>query len=65
MGKILRISLKLNFSRNTLGCYGLSKKSTNRLKHELAPVPVEALFAPHPFFGGLDRNLIVAADVIF
>jgi len=25
MGKILRISLKLNFSPNTLGCYGLNK----------------------------------------
>jgi len=24
MGKILRISLKLNISPNTLGCYGLS-----------------------------------------
>jgi len=23
MGKILRISLKLNFTPNTLGCYGL------------------------------------------
>jgi len=25
MGKILRISLKLNFTPNTLGCYGLFK----------------------------------------
>ena len=24
LGKILRISLKLNFAPNTLGCYGLS-----------------------------------------
>jgi len=25
MGKILSISLKLNFTPNTLGCYGLTK----------------------------------------
>ena len=27
MEKILRISLKLNFSPNTLGCYGLTEKT--------------------------------------
>jgi len=26
MGKIFRISLKLNFTPNTLGCYGLKKR---------------------------------------
>jgi len=26
MGKILRISLKLNFIRNALGCYGLTQR---------------------------------------
>jgi len=28
MGKILRISLKQNFTRNTLGCYGLTLRKT-------------------------------------
>jgi len=27
MGKIFLISLKLNFTRKTLGCYGLKKKN--------------------------------------
>jgi len=32
MRKILRISLKLNFTSNTLGCYGL-RKHVLRIKH--------------------------------
>jgi len=28
MGKVLRISLKLNFTPNTLGCYGLNHDCT-------------------------------------
>jgi len=32
MGKILRISLKLNFTSNTLGCYGLSEARLIQVK---------------------------------
>jgi len=37
MGKILQISLKLNFSPNTLGCYGLTKRISPAYEAVLIP----------------------------
>jgi len=40
MGKILEIYLKLNFIRNTLDCYGLTRVSSNREIREIAGILV-------------------------
>ena len=34
MGKILRYSIQLNFTQNTLGCYGLNRNSTHFLNFQ-------------------------------
>jgi len=41
MGKFLRISFKLNFAHNTLGCYGLITSSEIH-SFKLKPHPLEA-----------------------
>jgi len=52
METILPISLKLNFTENTLGCYGLSTEKLTRVEHktrEMHPLKVSRAWSQQPY----------------
>jgi len=60
MGKILRVSLKLNFTPNTLGCYGLTIEAV-----ENATFQSESTFPPIFFFCKVNPLLLFSWAVCF
>jgi len=73
MGKILRISLKLNFTPNTLGCYGLIFGCYSTFaRGTVYPLtvfrwkPIEQTtpeFQARPFERKLGRHLVLQTDL--